>query len=76
MYPRYREKQIPKQCFSLFVALELIERRHDMTYELITALILTQAVTAIVVGLAVSWALLVVLKVVVNIMKGDHDWKH
>ncbi len=20
MYPRYREKQIPKQCFSLFVA--------------------------------------------------------
>lgn len=47
-----------------------------MTYELITALILTQAVTAIVVGLAVSWALLVVLKVVVNILKGDHDWKH
>ena len=47
-----------------------------MTYELITALILTQAITTIVVGLAVSWALVVVLKVVVNILKGDHDWKH
>ena len=58
------------------MALELIERKHDMTYELITALILTKAFTVIVVGLAVAWALLVVLKVVVNIIKGNHDWKH
>lgn len=73
MYPRYREKQIPKQCFSLFVALELIERRHDMEYELITALILTQAITAIVVVLAVSQALLIVIKVILNIIKNAND---
>ena len=47
-----------------------------MVYELITALILMKAFATIVVGLAVLWALLVVLKVVSNIIKGDHDWKH
>ena len=47
-----------------------------MVYELITALILMKAFATIVVGLAVLWALLVVLKVVINILKGDHDWKH
>ena len=47
-----------------------------MVYELITALILMKAFTTIVVGLAVLWALLVVLKVVINIIKGDYDWKH
>ena len=76
MYQRYREKQIPKQCFSLLVALELIERSQCMTYELITALILMKAFSTIVVALAGIWALAVVLKVVVNILKGDHDWKH
>lgn len=76
MYPRYREKQISKQCFSPFVALELMERRHDMAFELLTTLILIKAVTTIVIALAVAWALLVVLKVVINIVKGDYDWKH
>lgn len=47
-----------------------------MVYELITALILMKAFATIVVGLAVLWALLVVLKVVNQIIKGDHDWKH
>lgn len=47
-----------------------------MIYELITALILMKAFATIVVGLTVLWALLVVLKVVSNIIKGDHDWKH
>ena len=47
-----------------------------MVYELITALILMKAFATIVVGLTVLWALLVVLKVVSNIIKGDQDWKH
>ena len=47
-----------------------------MVYELITALILMKTFATIVVALAVAWALLVVLKVVINIIQGDHDWKH
>lgn len=47
-----------------------------MTYELITALILMKAFTTIVVALAILWALYIVLKVVVSILKGEHDWKH
>ena len=47
-----------------------------MTYELITALILMKAFSTIVVALAGIWALYIVLKVVVNILKGDYDWKH
>lgn len=47
-----------------------------MSYELITALILMKAFTTIVVALAISWALSVVLKVAVSILKGEHDWKH
>lgn len=47
-----------------------------MTYELITVLILMKAFSTIVVALAGIWALAVVLKVFVNILKGDHDWKH
>jgi|GEM_PF-6996573 len=47
-----------------------------MSYELITALILMKAFTTIVVALAISWALYIVLKVVVSILKGEHDWKH
>ena len=47
-----------------------------MTYELITALILMKAFSTIVVALAGIWALSVVLKVVVSILKGEHDWKH
>lgn len=47
-----------------------------MTYELITVLILMKAFSTIVVALAGIWALAIVLKVFVNILKGDHDWKH
>ena len=47
-----------------------------MTYELITVLILMKVFATIVVALAGIWALAVVLKVFVNILKGDHDWKH
>lgn len=47
-----------------------------MTYELITVLILMKAFSTIVVALVGIWALAVVLKVFVNILKGDHDWKH
>jgi hypothetical protein len=44
-----------------------------MEYELITALILTQAITAIVVVLAVSQALLIVIRVILNIIKNAND---